>query len=183
VAAGTRIAQRRQDFLKEFIPVFQQFYGELGADKEQVALVYKSQLLASDFERMLTESVDRDRYVGYTSVGIHKDDLSYELNGHPIKKFGSQGQQKSYLIALRLAQYEWLKRHLKQNPVLLLDDIFDKLDNSRVGKLMQMVSAHNFGQVMVTDTDESRVKEIFDSINEPFRLFRVDAGQIVQVDE
>jgi DNA replication and repair protein RecF len=183
IATGQRIAQRRQEFLKEFIPVFQEFYTELGAEGETVNLVYLSQLIEGDFERLLIESLDRDKYMGYTGVGIHKDDLSFELNGHPIKKFGSQGQQKSYLIALRLAQYEWLKRHLQQNPVLLLDDIFDKLDNTRVGKLMQMVSAHHFGQVMVTDTDEERVRRIFNSIDEPFRLFRVDSGQITQVNE
>lgn len=182
VEIGERIAMKRQEFLLDFIPIFQQYYSELGAEAESVYLIYKSQITEGGFLNLLNQATERDRYMGYTSVGIHKDDLIFELNGHPIKKFGSQGQQKSYLIALRLAQYEWLKRNLNQNPILLLDDIFDKLDNSRVGKLMQMVSDHAFGQVIVTDTDELRVKTIFDGIGEPFRLFRVETGKINQVE-
>ncbi len=182
VEIGRRISEKRQQFLLEFIPIFQLFYTELGAEKEKVELTYKSQLMEGDFQTLLIQSHDKDRYVGYTSVGIHKDDLIFGLNGYPIKKFGSQGQQKSYLIAMRLAQYDWLKKHLNQNPILLLDDIFDKLDNVRVGKLMQMVSNHSFGQVLVTDTDESRVKQIFDGIGEPFRLFRVESGKIAHIE-
>ena len=182
VEVGLRISIKRQEFIIEFIPIFQQFYSELGSDKESVTFMYKSQLLEGDFKVLLKQGMERDRYIGYTSVGVHKDDLLFELNSHPIKKFGSQGQQKSYLIALRLAQYEWLKRHLNQNPILLLDDIFDKLDNVRVEKLMQMVSNHTFGQVMVTDTDSKRVKDIFDAIHEPFRLFTVEAGRIEQLE-
>lgn len=179
---GHSISTKRQEFLKEFIPIFQLFYDELGASGESVNLIYKSQLIEGDFRSLLAVNMDRDKHLGYTSVGIHKDDLIFELNAHPIKKFGSQGQQKSYLIALRLAQYEWLKKHLNQNPLLLLDDIFDKLDNNRVEKLMQMVSNHSFGQVLVTDTDEERVKRIFDSIQEPFRMFKVESGKIEQIE-
>lgn len=179
---GHSISTKRQEFLKEFIPIFQLFYDELGASGESVNLIYKSQLIEGDFRSLLAVNMDRDKHLGYTSVGIHKDDLIFELNAYPIKKFGSQGQQKSYLIALRLAQYEWLKKHLNQNPLLLLDDIFDKLDNNRVEKLMQMVSNHSFGQVLVTDTDEERVKRIFDSIQEPFRMFKVESGKIEQIE-
>ncbi|GAA0875489.1 DNA replication and repair protein RecF [Wandonia haliotis] len=179
---GHSISTKRQEFLKEFIPIFQLFYDELGASGESVNLIYKSQLIEGDFRSLLVVNMDRDKHLGYTSVGIHKDDLIFELNAYPIKKFGSQGQQKSYLIALRLAQYEWLKKHLNQNPLLLLDDIFDKLDNNRVEKLMQMVSNHSFGQVLVTDTDEERVKRIFDSIQEPFRMFKVESGKIEQIE-
>ncbi len=179
---GRSISTKRQEFLKEFIPIFQLFYDELGASGESVNLIYKSQLIEGDFRSLLAVNMDRDKHLGYTSVGIHKDDLIFELNAYPIKKFGSQGQQKSYLIALRLAQYEWLKKHLNQNPLLLLDDIFDKLDNNRVEKLMQMVSNHSFGQVLVTDTDEERVKRIFDSIQEPFRMFKVESGKIEQIE-
>ena len=182
VEIGKRIASKRQAFLTDFIPIFQSFFNELGSDKEQVELIYKSQLMEGDFYQLLMQSMEKDRYVGYTSVGIHKDDLIFSLNTHPIKKFGSQGQQKSYLIALRLAQYDWLKKNLNQNPILLLDDIFDKLDNIRVGKLMQMVSNHSFGQVLVTDTDEVRVKQIFDSIDEPYRLFKVELGKIEHIE-
>ncbi|MNR25398.1 DNA replication and repair protein RecF [compost metagenome] len=113
---------------------------------------------------MLTQAYPKDMRVHYTSVGVHKDDITFLLEGLPIKRFGSQGQQKSFLIALRLAQFDWLKERLKQIPILLLDDIFDKLDNLRVSQLMALVSKNTFGQVLVTDTDEQRVSSIFESI-------------------
>lgn len=109
---------------------------------------------------------------------MHKDDLLFTIKEHPVKKFGSQGQQKSYIIALRLAQYEWLKRYLEIDPVLLLDDIFDKLDNDRVQNLMTLVSDQYFGQVIVTDTDENRLRSVFESIDVETRFFEVADGKI-----
>jgi DNA replication and repair protein RecF len=110
--------------------------------------------------------------------GTHRDDLIFQIKGHPVKKFGSQGQQKSFIIALRLAQYEWLKTHLKTLPVLLLDDIFDKLDHNRVERLMKLVSDQFFGQVLVTDTDIDRVEKIFSASNLPCKVFTVQNGQV-----
>ncbi len=142
VALGHDIFEKRQAFLDEFIPVFQRHYNAIGLDAELVELEYKSQLHEHSFEKLLELHERKDAHARYSTAGVHRDDLVFKIKGHPIKKFGSQGQQKSFIIALRLAQYEWLKSHLNTLPVLLLDDIFDKLDHSRVERLMQLVSDH-----------------------------------------
>jgi DNA replication and repair protein RecF len=128
----------------------------------------------------LEENINKDRVLHYTSVGVHKDDLSFEIDNYPIKKFGSQGQQKSFLIALKLAQYEWLKKHLNVNPVLMLDDIFDKLDGMRVSKLLELVTNNYFGQVLVTDTDEKRLASVLADLPIAKKLFTVNFGVISQ---
>ena len=127
---------------------------------------------------LLEQSERRDAITQYTHVGTHKDDLLFTINDYPVKKFGSQGQQKSYIIALRLAQYEWLKNHLNMKPVLLLDDIFDKLDSLRVAKLLELVSNNYFGQVVVTDTDEERLARILNELPIQKKLYRVNFGSI-----
>lgn len=175
---GTKIFNERTKFLEAFIPVFQKYYSHLSDEKELVGLAYKSQLLDSSLEDLLVNAQKLDFRKQYTTVGTHKDDLVFTINGHPIKKFGSQGQQKSFLIALRLSQFEWLQNQLNKKPVLLLDDIFDKLDNNRVQRLMQMVSNQDFGQVLVTDTDLVRVNAIFEGINVPFKTFFVRTNEI-----
>jgi len=181
VTYGQRIFAARSSFLDEFISVFQKYYDDLSDNKETVGLEYKSHLLEGDFHEQLKGAERQDHRKQYTTIGIHKDDLVFTINDYPVKKFGSQGQQKSYLIALKLAQFEWLTKHLKVKPVMLLDDIFDKLDNKRVGRLMELVSDNSFGQVLVTDTDEDRVKRIFDSINLPFKLFTVHENEVKNV--
>ncbi len=113
--------------------------------------------------------------------GIHKDDLIFKLAGNPIKTFGSQGQQKSYLIALKLAQFEYIKEIKKLSPILLLDDIFDKLDNSRIHALMQLVSSHHFGQIFITDTDENRIQSVFKKINVDLKLFKIGKERVLEV--
>jgi DNA replication and repair protein RecF len=178
VIYGQRIFSARSAFLDEFISVFQKYYDDLSDNKETVGLEFKSHLLEGDFLIQLKAAERQDHRKQYTTIGVHKDDLIFTINGHPVKKFGSQGQQKSYLIALKLAQFEWLTTHLNVKPVMLLDDIFDKLDNKRVGRLMELVSDNSFGQVLVTDTDEDRVKRIFDSINLPFKLFTVHENEV-----
>jgi DNA replication and repair protein RecF len=176
---GTRIFEVRKQFLNEFIVVFQRYYSTLSDDKEAVGLEYKSQLLEGDFAQQLREAEKKDFQKQYSTVGIHKDDLIFTIKDHPVKKFGSQGQQKSFLIALRLAQFEWLNRHLGVKPVLLLDDIFDKLDNTRVSRLMKLVNDDFFGQVLVTDTDKERVHQIMESNALSYRLFRVDNNEVI----
>lgn len=178
VTYGQRIFSARSAFLDEFISIFQKYYDDLSDNKETVGLEFKSHLLEGDFLIQLKAAERQDHRKQYTTIGIHKDDLIFTINGHPVKKFGSQGQQKSYLIALKLAQFEWLTTHLNVKPVMLLDDIFDKLDNKRVGRLMELVSDNSFGQVLVTDTDEDRVKRIFDNINLPFKLFTVHENEV-----
>lgn len=180
VMAGQLIHEKRKLFLDKFVPKLQLFFTELAREDEKISFDYKSQLLDSDFLQALNECRVRDQILGYTTTGIHKDDLIFQLHGHPIKKVGSQGQQKSFLIALKLAQFDELTEKLGQKPVLLLDDIFDKLDNERVAHLMRLVSEQKFGQVLVTDTDEDRVKGIFERIGVPMKLYLVESGKISQ---
>ena len=179
VRYGNIVFEKRNQFITEFLPVFKKYYALLSDDKENVGFEYRSQLAEQDFQRLLAQSQKQDMRRQYSTVGVHKDDLIFTINDHPIKKFGSQGQQKSYLIALRLAQFEWLKMHLGLKPILLLDDIFDKLDNERVQRLMQLVHNHEFGQVLVTDTDKNRVEAIFSEIEIPIRLFEVKQNELI----
>ncbi len=181
IISGEQIHKKRQEFLKEFIPVFQQLYNFIGTENEEVHLEYRSQLNDDTFENLLQKFERKDALSQYSNAGVHKDDLLFTIKGHPIKKFGSQGQQKSFIIALRLAQYEWLGRHLGVRPVLLLDDIFDKLDQRRVQKLMELVADDYFGQVLVTDTDEERVRSIFTNFGFDSKLFLVEKGQIEEL--
>lgn len=176
--AGTRIYQKRRDFMEVFIPVFQQHYAYLTDGVEEACLVYDSPLHKDSFDNLLKASSDKDRILERTSVGIHKDDLLFTINGMPMKKFGSQGQQKSFLIGMKLAQYTFLKEKKQVSPLLLLDDVFDKLDDSRIRKLMQMVSHHSFGQIFITDTNRERLVRIFESINVPITIFEVRKGLV-----
>jgi DNA replication and repair protein RecF len=129
---------------------------------------------------LLKKSLEKDKIIQYTTSGIHKDDLSFEIGEYPIKKFGSQGQQKSYLIALKLAQFEFIKQQSNVLPILLLDDIFDKLDHNRVERLMEMVSNHDFGQVLITDTDKERIASIFENNQIDYKAFHIDENNIVE---
>ncbi len=183
VSLGNQIYAKRKSFLEEFIPVFQKHYDAIGSVEEQVHLVYKSQLNELPFVKLLEQYEKKDAHTRYSNAGIHKDDLVFEIKGHPVKKFGSQGQQKSFIIALRLAQYEWLKHHLGVLPVLLLDDIFDKLDHSRVERLMKLVANNFFGQVLVTDTDLHRVQTIFSDSHLECNLFNVCEGKVEALNE
>jgi DNA replication and repair protein RecF len=178
IGSGSRIFEKRKVFMTDFTAIFNTHYQFLSDNAEQVELSYESQLLADDFANLLKRSVEKDRVLERTTVGIHKDDLQFVIHGMPMKKFGSQGQQKSFLIALKLAQYNFLTRQKGFKPLLLLDDIFDKLDDQRVTKLMQMVSDNNFGQVFITDTSAGRVEGIFNKIGVPVKLFKVKEGEI-----
>ncbi|QHS55610.1 DNA replication/repair protein RecF [Mucilaginibacter sp. 14171R-50] len=177
-ASGKRIFEKRRAFMEVFTGIFNRHYQFISEDAEQVELVYESQLLHNDFTALLNKAIERDRVLERTTNGIHKDDLLFNIHGMAMKKFGSQGQQKSFLIALKLAQYTFLTQKNGFKPLLLLDDIFDKLDDNRITKLMQMVSNNDFGQVLITDTSTSRVKGIFDSINVSVKLFKVTEGSI-----
>ena len=178
---GTAIHQKRKQFLEEFIPVFQERYNYIGLEEEEVHLEYRSQLNEMSFDDLLKAFEKKDTITHYSNGGTHKDDLLFTIKGHPIKKFGSQGQQKSFIIALRLAQYDWLKKQLNVNPVLLLDDIFDKLDQIRVKKLLNLVSNNYFGQVLVTDTDEERLRNIFQTGDFESKMFSVNQGVVSEL--
>lgn len=178
ITLAASIHEKRKNFIQEFVPVFRERYNFIGKEDELVGLEYRSQLNESGMEELLKLYERKDALSHYSNAGTHKDDLVFTIKGHPIKKFGSQGQQKSFIIALRLAQYDWLKQHLGVRPVLLLDDIFDKLDQDRVRKLLQLVSDHYFGQVLVTDTDAERLESIFADSNIDMKLFSVHQGSV-----
>jgi len=179
VEAGERIFERRTQFMTEFLPEFQRYYQYLSTEAEVVSLSYESPLKDSDMETLLRVNFEKDRVLERTSQGIHKDDLIFTIHdGMPLKKFGSQGQQKSFLIALKLAQYSYLRTKKNTKPLLLLDDIFDKLDEYRTRKLMKLVSDDEFGQIFLTDTDGERITRIFDEIAQPIRIFDIKGGAV-----
>ncbi|HZX59723.1 MAG TPA: DNA replication and repair protein RecF, partial [Mucilaginibacter sp.] len=178
VSSGNRIFQKRKAFMESFTEIFNKHYHFLSENAERVDLVYESQLLQNDFAELLKKSTEKDRALERTTVGIHRDELQFAIHGMPMKKFGSQGQQKSFLIALKLAQYSFLDQQKGFKPLLLLDDIFDKLDDKRVTKLMQMVSNHDFGQVFITDTSAAKIENIFKEIGVDVKLFKVKGGEI-----
>jgi DNA replication and repair protein RecF len=176
--SGTRIFEKRKAFMEIFKAIFNQHYQFLSEDAEQVELTYESPLLTDDLAVLLKKNIERDRALERTTAGIHRDDLQFVIHGMPMKKFGSQGQQKSFLIALKLAQYSFLTQQKGFRPLLLLDDIFDKLDDKRITKLMQMVSDNSFGQVFITDANNTRIEQVFAQIGIPVKLFKVREGEV-----
>jgi DNA replication and repair protein RecF len=178
VIRGKQIHKRRFELVEDFIPEFQRYYTFISGGAEEVTIDYRSQLNDNDFSLLLGEAMIKDRMVQYTTVGIHKDDLVLKIGGHPVKKFGSQGQQKSVVVALKLGQFDFIKAAKDFMPLLLLDDIFDRLDPGRVEKLMQLVSDHNFGQIFVTHTHRERLERILGDIDVEHRFFEVSNGTI-----
>ena len=183
VELGESIYTQRRIFFSEFSPFFKEYYSTLSNDHEIVNIEYLSQMEPGNYQRLLNDSIKRDLHTQYTNIGVHKDDLVFTINNHPIKKFGSQGQQKSFLISLRMAQFEWLKKHKGIKPLLLLDDIFDKLDNNRVKKLISMVSENYFGQVFLTDTDSQRMQTLLENLGGKRKLFKIVDQTCVNLEE
>lgn len=174
---GEVVYQKRCNFIKEFIPIFQAFYSHISQDKEQVYLSYESHASKGNLLECLKENRVRDRIMGYSLKGIHKDDLIMQLGDYPIKREGSQGQNKTYLIALKLAQFDFLRRTGSATiPLLLLDDIFDKLDASRVEQIVKLVSGDNFGQIFITDTNREHLDKIMQKIEGDYKVFGVENG-------
>jgi len=170
---GTVIFEKRTAFLDAFIPIFRSRYQSISNSKEVVDMFYKSQLKEGNILDLLEQNLERDRVLHYTSVGIHKDDLIFEIDGYPVKKFGSQGQQKSYLIALKLAQFDFIKSKSNVKPILLLDDIFDKLDDLRVEQLINLVNNDHFGQLFISDTHEERTEEVVKRTQQSYKIFKL----------
>ena len=158
--AGEVVFRKREAFISEFIPIFQSFYSYISQDKEQVGLI-----------------------MGYSLRGIHKDELNMLLGDFPIKREGSQGQNKTYLVALKLAQFDFLKRTGSTVPLLLLDDIFDKLDASRVEQIVKLVAGDNFGQIFITDTNREHLDRILYKVGSDYKMFRVESGAINEMEE
>jgi DNA replication and repair protein RecF len=178
ILSGNKIFEKRKAFMEIFTEIFNKHYQYLSEDAEQVELVYDSPLLQADFSTILKRNFERDRIIERTSSGIHKDELNFSIHGMTMKKFGSQGQQKSFLIALKLAQYTFLLQQKGFEPLLLLDDIFDKLDDARTTKLMKMVSDKDFGQIFITDTSRNRIENIFLKLDVPITIFDIEKGYI-----
>lgn len=170
---GTTIFEKRKEFLEEFMPIFLKRYQSISNSKESVTLSYKSQLNEKELLVLLEENSAKDKITQYSNYGIHKDDLNFEIEEHPIKKFGSQGQQKSYLIALKLAQFDFIKAHSKVNPILLMDDIFDKLDELRVAQIISLVKNEDFGQLFISDTHSDRTENVIKKIHQSYKMFKL----------
>jgi DNA replication and repair protein RecF len=171
ISFGQTIFEKRKTFLTDFTPIFNKYHQEITNSAETVQLVYQSDLFEKDTFTLLEENLNKDRALQYTSVGVHKDDLSFEIDHYPIKKFGSQGQQKSFLIALKLAQFDFVKKRSGEKPILLFDDIFDKLDEFRVSKIIEMVNNEEFGQLFISDTHPERTENIVKTTHQSYKIF------------
>lgn len=175
---GNEIFRKREVFIERFIPIFQKYFDFISEGKEKVSIEYESHLHNSSSAELLAATLNKDRMVKYTTAGIHKDDLKFSIFDYPVKKFGSQGQQKSFVIAIKLAQFEYTKEEKGYKPILLFDDIFDKLDDHRVQQLIKLVSENNFGQVFITDTQRSRIENVFKIIDIDHLIFNVSDGML-----
>jgi DNA replication and repair protein RecF len=169
---GIYIYQQRTDFINRFTPAFQEMYSAISGDSEQVSLQYTSQLQERNLIEAFARTRQRDLAIGWTTQGIHKDELDMRLGEYPLKRVGSQGQQKSYLLAMKLGQAIFLGK-----PILLLDDIFDKLDQERVERIIQLVSSHRFGQIFITDTDRQHLTAMLEKMPKIATVFQVKNGQ------
>ncbi len=178
---GNVIIEKRKDFLSSFIPMFNHFYEILSNHKEEVLLDYESSLEGRDFKTALMACLPKDRILEYTTVGPHKDDMDFKINGLSLKKFASQGQQKSYLLALKLAQFQYIKDRKHEKPLLLLDDVYDKLDETRFNKLIDLVKGDEFGQVFITDTHIERMQALFGNSKTDHKLFKVTNALVDEV--
>ena len=175
---GKLIFEKRNQLIQSLIPYFNAYYQQIACSTETVDLSYTSQLYDNHLEKLLEDNRIRESIVGYTLSGIHRDDLDMTLNDRLIRQSGSQGQNKTYLIALKLAQYAFLEANSNTKPILLLDDIFDKLDAERVEQIVELVSGDPFGQIFITDTNRKYLDRILTAINQDYALFRVTNGEV-----
>lgn len=175
---AARIYERRRDIIDRMRPLVAEFYRQLSGDREQVEIEYRSELASASMGELLLASRERDIVNGFTTSGVHRDDMSLRIGGYPLRKYGSQGQQKSFLMSLKLAQYRILAEVCGERPLLLLDDLFDKLDTSRVENLLTLVAGDGFGQIFITDCNRSRLETILSRAGEKYALFMVEGGDI-----
>ena len=176
------IAAAREAFAMRMQPVVNRYYEAISGGKENVSISYKTDLKGEDFSSLMLRHRERDRLARYTVAGVHRDDFLFSMDGFPIRRCGSQGQQKSFLVALKFAQYEIMKNSCGFPPVLLLDDLFDKLDIQRAGNMLQMVAGHDFGQIFLSDTDKARTEALVDSITSDRAYFKASAGTFTKID-
>ncbi|PIE87607.1 MAG: DNA replication and repair protein RecF [Bacteroidetes bacterium] len=183
VRYGEQLYYRRKSFAKDFVPLLQQFYARVSGGKERVAVEYLSRLHETDLALLLKNSVAKDRVLKYTTTGIHRDDFAFVIDEYPIKRYGSQGQQKSFYIAVKLAQFEYTRQQKGFKPILLLDDIFDKLDDARVGAIVQLVGENRFGQVFITDTQSERIERLVSEYGADYLHFIVEDAVVSSTDK
>ena len=175
-ALAEPIYQARKNFTEQLKPIVSEYYKTLSGDTEQVDIEYDSELSKAGLDQILASSFDKDRILKYTSAGIQRDDFIFTMNGHPIRRYGSQGQQKSFLVSLKFAQYEIMKKNYGFAPILLLDDVFDKLDMGRISNLLQMVASNDFGQIFITDSNKVRMSGIVDKLTQDRAYFETVSG-------
>lgn len=175
VRYGEPIYEERVRFVNELLPVFNEFHSHVSGDREKVSLAYQADLEKSGFREGLKASQEKDRIIQYTTFGIHKDELGMELGGYSLKKSGSQGQQKTFLVALKLAEFEFIRKLTEIPPILLLDDIFDKFDAGRVKQIISLVAENQFGQIFITDTNEQRLQGILQEIPADHKVYRINS--------
>lgn len=178
---GQIIHTKRKAFVEQFIPTFQYYYNFICQSNEAVELKYESPLDEGNLVDLLKHKRERDKILGYTIAGVHRDDLDMCMDDYSIKKVGSQGQNKTYVVAMKLAQFDFLKKAGSTTPILLLDDIFDKLDSTRVEQIVKLVSEDNFGQIFITDTNRDHLDDILKGLNSDYRLYQVEGGGVLQL--
>ncbi len=176
---GEKIYKLRKAFTEELIPIFQRVHETISEHREQVSLNYISHCQRGPLLEVIQRDRHKDRAIGYSLHGIHRDDLEFTLEGHPMKREGSQGQNKTFVIALKLAQFDFLRRtNTKTTPLLLLDDIFDKLDARRVEQIVKLVAGDDYGQIFITDTNRDHLDKILASSSHDYKIFHVANGEI-----
>lgn len=176
--AGEVVFAKREAFIREFTPIFQDFYAYISQEHEAVTLTYESHARDTSLYEVIRGSRQRDLIMGYSLKGIHKDELTMQLGGYPLRREGSQGQNKTYLVALKLAQFDFLKRKGRTTPLLLLDDIFDKLDAQRVEQIVKLVAGERFGQIFITDTNREHLDRILQKVGSDYCMFKVEHGVV-----
>ncbi len=175
---GTFIFEERKKFVAEFIAEFSEVYRIISGERELTGINYQSDLAEMNFEDLLLRNADRDRILERTSTGIHRDDLDFTIHSNPLKKFGSQGQQRSFLFALKLAQYQFIRHHQGLNPILMLDDLFDKIDETRMNQILDWLAKNDVGQIFITDTHLQRIPEILRKRKISYEVWEVNQGQV-----
>lgn len=180
-ALAEPVCQARRKFIEDLRPIVSEYYKAVSGDSELVDIEYDSELMKMPLEQILAATYERDRALRYTSSGLQRDDLHFLMNGHPIRRYGSQGQQKSFLVALKFAQYEIMKLSYGFAPLLLLDDVFDKLDMGRISNLLQMVSGKDFGQIFITDSNKVRMAGIVDGLTQDRAYYETVAGTFAKI--
>ena len=175
-ALAAPVYQARKKFVEDLRPVVSEYYKALSGDSEQVDIKYETELDKAPLDELLRRSYEKDRILKHTTEGVHRDDFAFTMNGHPIRRYGSQGQQKSFLVSLKFAQYEIMKQNYGFAPMLLLDDVFDKLDMGRISNLLQMVASNDFGQIFITDSNKVRMSGIVDKLTKDRAYFETVEG-------